>query len=1113
MTPPYSFKSMKTRITFWFLIFALLPLLTALIITYSQRVEAIENQTFDKLLAIRDLKVKQLESWLLERHGEMNTLSSAQELINLEYVISKSAYSEADKKVLSSSRRLVNLYLKNHADYMEFFVVNPLTGKILVSSDVHHEGEDMSKDASLLSAIESRALTIRDIHYSTIAGGPSMVYSMPIFCESHNGEHITCVLMARINLKNTLYKMLLDRSGLGETGETLIVNNEVIALNELRWAENAPLNLQIHAEPAVSAARGETGIAVTTDYRDEPILAAYTHIPETGWGFVCKQDMYELNAPVRQLLVNFIYLFVLSTIMVYFVATYLGKTISKPIIAMAKTSTKIAGGDYTNRIEVFSRDELGSLSEAINNMNSSIQNRAVVQEAVLHISETIIAPSNMEDFCTELLKQLMEVTEANMSSFYILNELNSEYEHFTSIGSNPDLMTPFNAKHPEGEFGVAISQKRIVHLRDIPEDTIFSFPTTSGVAIPREIINIPVIVDDITVAIISLVNMHKFSETCPDILKQTWMGINLSYANLLANLRTQVMAENLSTINQRLEAQAEELQQQSEELQSTSDELQNQNVELDMQRAEVEEANRLKSEFLSNMSHELRTPLNSILALSNVLVDQTDERLTEDESSYLKIIARNGRQLLKLINDILDLSKIEAGQMEILPSQFSLGALINDLVDGLRPLANENENTIEVNGADRSLEIISDETLVHRILQNLFGNAIKFTKNGSVTILVEQSKSEISIAVQDTGIGISQEALPLIFEEFRQVDGTTSRQYEGTGLGLAIAHRSAQLLGGELTVVSELGAGCTFMLTIPNRASHLIDMEPLPSLTSSVSPLRKLRLGKDQIRLLVVEDQEPAIIQLRSILEPIGYTIDVARDGRIALDYLENTLPDGIILDLMLPGIDGFEVLKTVRENQTSAHIPILVLSSKNLSSAEIKSLHYNNIQQMIQKGDVNKQDLIDGIGRMLHLEEQGRATGQTATGRDTSQVNMSKQNPKATILIIEDNQDSLTSLKAVLKDQYHLLEAMDGEKGWEMIQSKKPNLVLLDIMLPQLDGYTIAKRAKADIQLRDIPIIAVSGKAMKGDREKMLAAGCDDSLSKPIDQDKLKAKLNKWLM
>ncbi|MCF7922864.1 MAG: response regulator [Candidatus Marinimicrobia bacterium] len=1105
------FKSIKTRITFWFMIIALLPLLLALVITYKQRVSAIQEASFQKLSAIRDLKVSQLENWLAERHSDMHTMSAESELESLEMILDDQPSEQVLNKRLVSIQQVINSYLIHFSAYNEIFIINPSNGKILLSTNEARNGKDVSEDDFFKEPLVSRELAAGDIFYSKSLGKPSMISSIPIFCNKHGGDHIIGILVARFDLDHSLYNLLLDRVGLGTTGETLLIDKNAIALNELRWHENAPLNLKISADPAVYASQGKTGIIMTNDYRGEPVLAAYTNIPETGWGFVCKQDLYELNAPIREMIANFLYLFGISAIMIYFVATYLAKSISRPIVQMAELSTKITRGDFSQRIELSSQDEVGSLSASINDMSDSIQRRVVVQNGVRNISDILITGTTLQEYASELIIQLMEVTGATSSSFYILNELHSEFEHLSSIGGNPDLMPNFSSKNPEGEFGAAITQKKIVHLRDIPDDTRFTFLTTSGKAIPREIITIPILAEGTTIALISLVNIHPFSDSCSDILEQTWLSINISYSKLMAEQRTQVLAENLSHINQQLEAQSEELQQQTEELQeqteeleTTTERLQDQNIELDVQRRQVEEANRLKSEFLSNMSHELRTPLNSVLALSNVLLDQTRDRLTGDESNYLEIIVRNGRQLLKLINDILNLSKIEAGQMEVITSNFSLRGLIHDIIDSLKPLADENGNNLEVNLADDLQEIISDQTLVHGILQNLISNAVKFTHQGKILINGELHKDKMVISIQDTGIGISEEALPHVFEEFRQGDGTTSRQYEGTGLGLTIANRSAHLIGGALDAESRLGEGSTFTLTLPIKFQEMASLEPVVIPAESIQTSTRKVLGRDSIRLLVVEDQEPAIIQLKSILEPIGYTLDVAQNGEEALNYLKNNLPDGIILDLMLPGVDGFAVLRSVRQNQSSNHVPILILSSKSLTGDERRMLHYNNIQELIRKGDVSKTDLINKIGAMLHLETQAAQVGK-AEKRHASEAS-------PTILIIEDDQDSLISLKAILDDDYRLLEARDGEQGWALFQAETPDLVLLDMILPKMDGYEIARKAKAHADLKVIPIIAISGRAMPRDTAEILAAGCDISLSKPIDIDVLKENVKRCL-
>ncbi len=1106
-----TFKSLSARILFWFLIIALMPLMISLVVTYSQRQAAIEAQTFNKLIAIRDLKVKQVQSWLDEREGDLGTITQESEFADLELGINQNPNPQMSYGKLSSVRQVLMNYLENYSAYNEIFILHPRTGKILLSTKTYREGVDRSKALYFIDALESGELVTGDITYSESLGGPTMIYSVPIFCTAHDGLHITAILAARIDLQRSLYPLLLDRVGLGETGETLIINHDIVALNELRWYEHAPLNLQIHAKPAELAAHGKTGITTTDDYRGEPVLAAYTHIGHVDWGFVCKQDLYELNRPIREMLANFLAIFFISTVVVIIAATFLAKSLSKPIVQMADLSTEITAGDFSKRMETDSADEIGDLSRAINNMAESIQNRVVVQNGVLNLADTIISPGSIKEFCSELLVELMEVTGANMSAFYILDESTSKYEHFSSIGGNPGMMRPFSSTHPEGEFGLAISQKKIIHINDIPQDTRFIFKTTAGEIIPNDIITIPIIVEHLPVALVSLAYIHKFSKTSFDILEQTWLSINISYSNLLANQRTQVLAENLSKINQELAAQAEELQQQTEELEASSFQLQEQNVELNAQRKNVEEANRLKSEFLSNMSHELRTPLNSVLALSNVLLDDTRDRLTEEETNYLEIILRNARQLLKLINDILDLSKIEAGQMDVVLTSFSPASTVNDIVESMTPLAGEKENSLSIKISEDVGEITSDQQLVHGIIQNLVANAVKFTQAGTITVAVEQENGEFTISVTDTGIGISESALPYIFDEFRQGDGSTSREYEGTGLGLTISNKYAQVLGGELTAQSELGKGSVFTLRLPSKIEKI---ENPPANQNPVAPgriSRKKILGKDQIRLLIVEDQEPAIIQLRSILEPLGYTIDVANNGEDALEYLTQQLPDGIILDLMLPGVDGFEVLRRVRQSDASVHVPILILSSKSLTGDERRMLLHNNIQELIRKGDVNKTVLIEKIGTMLNLEsaDSGAPKSEPSAKQEKADPDPKKQ---ATILIMEDNLDSLTALRAVLKDRYNIIEAMDGEKGWELFQKKTPDLVLLDMMLPKVDGYEIARRAKADEQLKSIPIIGISGKALREQQEEILAAGCDESLSKPFEVEVLRTKISDWL-
>jgi HAMP domain-containing protein len=357
--------------------------------------------------------------------------------------------------------------------------------------------------------MRTEELFIKDIHYSKEINDFLMTFSIPIFSTNKDERHIIAILVAQVDLKNSLYKILLDRTGLGKTGETLIVNKDGLALNELRWYENAPLNLQINAEPVLNAIQGKTGITTTTDYRGEEILVAYTYIAETSWGFVCKQDLSELNAPIRALVNNFVIVFVIVTGLIFLIAFYISNSISNPIVELSRAANKIKGGDYSAQITTTTtNDEIGSLAESTREMAISISSENAIKNGVSDISSAMIGLSSMQEFGEEMLKKMIEITGASMSTFYILNEITSEYEHFASVAANKELLKPFNSQNPEGEFGNAIAKKNIYYMREIPEETIFDFQTTAGNAKPKEIITIPIIVNSGVVALISLVSIY-----------------------------------------------------------------------------------------------------------------------------------------------------------------------------------------------------------------------------------------------------------------------------------------------------------------------------------------------------------------------------------------------------------------------------------------------------------------------------------------------------------------------------------------------------------------------------------------------------------------------------
>jgi CheY-like chemotaxis protein/anti-sigma regulatory factor (Ser/Thr protein kinase) len=391
--------------------------------------------------------------------------------------------------------------------------------------------------------------------------------------------------------------------------------------------------------------------------------------------------------------------------------------------------------------------------------------------------------------------------------------------------------------------------------------------------------------------------------------------------------------------------------------------------------------------------------------------------------------------------------------------------------------------------------ISSDAGKCRHILQNLIGNAVKFTEKGQVNIEARYKGKKVAITVTDTGIGIADSHLEHIFDEFRQADGSTSRRFGGTGLGLAIAKKYANLLGGTITVSSEFGKGSAFTLTLPlsyAAENRISEVESVAGLNYQIKTAPQQPLSGTFLKtILLVDDSEPAIIQLKDILAESGFNLLVARDGAEALGILSHSIPDAMILDLMMPGIDGFEVLKTIREVESTAHIPVLILTAKHITKEELSFLTRNNIHQLIQKGDVKRVDLMNAVASMVF-------PGKVETENLPRELQTIEGNPL--VLIVEDNPDNMITAKALLAGKFTIIEAVNGEEGVAMAKKHKPHLILMDIALPDMDGIEAFKLIRENVHLQQIPVIALTASAMTSDRETILAHGLDAYIAKPID-------------
>ncbi|NQT59705.1 MAG: response regulator [Bacteroidetes bacterium] len=1066
-------KTIRTNLTIWFLVLALAPLFIGMLITYDQQKKELEQETYDKLTAIRDLKVQQVNNWLNERVGDLKTVSSSSEFVEIEDSFSKSA-SEKEQKDLDNYeniRSIMGRYVSNYVTYEELFIMNPTTGIIELSSNNESEGQDKSDREYFTLPAKTGELYIGDIYYSIESAENEMIFSIPIFCVEHNSRDIVGIMAMRVDLNNSLYPLLLNKTGLGKTGETLIVNKDVVVLNELRWYEDAPLHLKLNAGPTILASQGETGIAKGVDYRGVSMLSAYTYIPKTGWGFVAKQDLAELNAPIDRLIRYSIILLACSMVVVLLIVSWVSKRISGPIVLMSQNAQKIKNGDLLVRNDIQAGNELEILAESINSMADSIESRVSNQENIITIAAAMVDYTTQQVFSQNLLKELMKTTNANMGTFYVLNEQRNEFEHFLSMGVNDELLKPFSAENPEGEFWQAVEKREIVHFRNIPEDTVFTYRTVAGDMLPREIITIPVVVDTTVVALISLISIKKFGDNCHDILQLSWTNINSSYSRLLANEKTKALAERMAIVNQQLESQTEELQEQTEELQEQSEELQEQNIELERQRKQGEETNRLKSEFLSNMSHELRTPLNSIMALSRVLIMQAEDKLSEEENNYLKIVERNGKNLLYLINDILDLSKIEAGKIELHPTTSSLQTLLNNIRDSLFPIVQNKGLEFRLNFAEGLQQVVTDEGKLHQVLQNIISNAVKFTEKGFVDVAVSFTSEKISIVVKDTGIGISRQALPHIFEEFRQADGSSSRQYEGTGLGLAIAYKLIKNLSGDIQVVSELGEGTLFTITIPMEWQGEVD-------TANVPTFKPIAYKPEQKTILVVDDDPEYLKEISRDLEEAGYKTLRAASGKMALNLAEIYRPFAIVSDIIMPEIDGWEVLQVLKSKQETQDIPVIMVSVSNNKEIAFALGAVGYIQK-----PVNKQQLITEIYK-LH------------------------QNP-ATVMIVDNDELDRKQLAEIINSyNIHTVMAESGKECLKLLQKYIPDVLVLDLLMPEMNGFEVLDRVRSTAELKNLPVIIVTAKDLTAQERERIAGKAssiltkDESISKNLLQE-----------
>ena len=922
-----------------------------------------------------------------------------------------------------------------------------------------------------------------------------------------------------------------------------------------------------------------------------------------------------------------------------------------------------------------------------------------IKTGISKIEEAMHGDALLQTVTDRVVAEIAGYLGAQVGAFYLLDEkdkmlyLASGYAYMRS----KDHPERFNLG--EGLIGQAAMGKQEFLIRDIPEEYI---KVTSGLgdAKPRSIFVIPLIHEDHVKGVLEIGSLGQLTDFQLDYLRRAMgiVAINVEVAQNRESLakalsESQTLAEELQmqheeqkATNEVLEEQTQQLRQserklkeQQEELQTANEELQETNESLELQKHEVEQANRdlhvmrrdledkaeqlsiasqYKSEFLANMSHELRTPLNSILLLARLFADNREGNLNSEQVESAGIIYKSGNDLLSLIDDILDLSKIEVGRMELTPDRIPVKSLADGLTTGFAHLADERGLRLEIVVSDGCPEsVFTDRKRINQILKNLISNALKFTEEGGVYVsFARPGENEVfsagslshhnslAISIRDTGIGIPEEKQNIIFEAFQQAEKGMSRKYGGTGLGLSISKELAGLLGGEIHLKSEPGKGSAFTLYIPlemgptRKTTALKVSREMPQASKPVQIIPQLpddrnNLDSDDKVILIIEDDAQFARLLKKECHEKGFKCLAAITGEEGLDLAKKHHPSAVILDLRLPGIDGWAVLASLKDSPKTRHIPVHIISIedetihafrkgaigflrkpvnksdldevfqklestftkrvKDLLVVEDDPTLRKGIVRLVGNGDVRSAEASTGeetmrllqskifdcmildiglpdmsgfellkkleamedvvvppivvyTGRELTREEENLLhdysesiiiKGVRSEERLLDEVSlflhrMVERMPEKkrkvianlydsdtmfegkTVLIVDDDMRNAFALSKVLAERgMKLLKAENGQKALTIIEQEDHiDLVLMDIMMPVMDGYEAMKRIRAQERFAKLPVIALTAKAMKEDRQRCIEAGASDYLPKPVDVSRLFSVMRIWL-
>ncbi|MEV6276726.1 HAMP domain-containing protein [Nocardia sp. NPDC051832] len=788
----------------------------------------------------------------------------------------------------------------------------------------------------------------------------------------------------------------------------------------------------------------------------------------------------------------------------------LAGNLTRQVRAIAEVTSAVATGDLTRSISVEAKGEVAELKNNINAMVQSLREttRANEEQAWLNtnlarISGRLQGHRDLGAVAQQIMNQLTPLVGAQFGTFFFMETEGDRVQLRLIAGyGRAEYGTAFDlGQSLVGQ--VALTKKTIVVDQTPPGYVRIS--SGLGTAQPVNLIVLPIVFEDQVLGVIELASFNRFTPVQQDFLEQLMESIGVNVNTIIANARTDSLLEESQRLAGELRQSNADLEEKAELLVRQNRDIEMKNFEIEQARQEIEEraqqlalASKYKSEFLANMSHELRTPLTSLLILAGVLAQNVGRNLSPKQVEFAQVIQSAGKDLQQLIDDILDLSKVEAGKMDIRTEPVPLRQLLEYVQTTFRPLTVQKGLQFEIT-VEPSVpaHLDTDEQRLRQVLRNLLSNAVKFTDQGTIRLRTQLVGDRIAFSVSDTGIGIADQNLDTIFAAFQQADGTTSRRYGGSGLGLSISRQVANLLGGELRAESELGAGSTFTLYLP--------VTPPAELTTD---LRIAPKPTDR-SVLVVEDPEtrPLTALIGEVIAGTTGSVQIASVGtpNEALVLLPESPHQCVLLDANLPGVAAVEFLRALREGTVARGIPILAhpvgaaAVEEAITEAEARDSHFELLASPDEFRD-----------RFILLLTQSHRLGFETPAKRSGQPGLKGHR----VLLIDDDPRNVLAIAGVLEmNGLSVDHAPNGRKGIEALQAHPDiEVILMDVMMPEMDGHATTSAIRKMPRFDKLPIIMVTAKAMAGDREKSLASGASDYITKPVDASELLDCIDRWL-